>query len=164
MPTPWNAISARQHPPFQPHPSLKTWGPSIPAVQMRPLKTLYTVKRYFFIGMGSLFLVIGIVGIFLPLLPTTPFFILTAICYNKGSKKFHSWLIGHRVFGLLIIDWQKNRVIKNKYKLLATGMMTITTLFVFTNETIPIVGKVSYAILFIVLLAFIWSQKSKPTN
>lgn len=119
-------------------------------------------KTYFYICCGSIFLLIGIIGIFLPLLPTTPFLILTAICFNKGSEKFHSWLINHRVFGPPILDWQKNHVIKIKYKLLATGMLAASSALVFSKESIPLAGKLSYAILLIVLLATIWSRKSRP--
>src|SRR3989344_1853252 len=119
-------------------------------------------KRYFFICCGSIFLLIGIVGIFLPLLPTTPFLILTAMCFNKGSEKFHSWLLGHRLFGPPILDWQKNHVIKIKYKILATTMLAASSALVFTKESIPLAGKISYAILLIVLLAVIWSRKSRP--
>ncbi len=104
---------------------------------------------------------LGLIGIFLPLLPTTPFLILTAICFNKGSEKFHSWLLNHRLLGPPILDWQKNRVIKRKFKVLATVMMLFSSFFIFTNESIPLIGKISYFILAIVLLSFIWSQKSE---
>lgn len=122
------------------------------------------IKRYFFISIGSFFLIIGLIGIFLPLLPTTPFLILTAICFNKGSDKFHSWLINHRLFGPPIQDWQKNHVIKIKYKLMATGMMVISSAYVLPKETIPLIGKASYTVLLIILLIFIWSQKCKSDN
>lgn len=120
-----------------------------------------TIKRYFFIILGGFFLLLGLIGIFLPLLPTTPFLILTAICFNKGSEKFHSWLLNHRLLGPPILDWQKNRVIKRKFKVLATVMMLFSSFFIFTNESIPLIGKISYFILAIVLLSFIWSQKSE---
>lgn len=122
------------------------------------------LKRYFFIVIGLFFLLLGVIGIFLPLLPTTPFLILTAICFNKGSDKFHFWLLNHRIFGPPIIDWQKNHVINRKYKFFATGMLTISSAFIFPKESIPAIGKISYSVLLIILLAFIWSQKSKPTG
>lgn len=121
-------------------------------------------KRYFFIGCGSIFLLIGLIGIFMPLLPTTPFLILTAVCFNKGSEKFHTWLINHRVLGPPILDWQKNRVIKNKYKFFASGMLAISSVFIFSKDSIPLIGKASYAVILFFLLAFIWSQKSKSIN
>lgn len=119
------------------------------------------LKRYFYLTIGSFFLLLGIVGIFLPLLPTTPFLILTAICFNKGSDKFHAWLLNHRVFGPPINDWQKNRLIQTKYKVLATVMMLISSAFIFLSEKIPSAGKVSFAVLVVGVLVFLWSQKSQ---
>ena len=118
------------------------------------------LKEYFFIGLGSLFLLIGVVGIFLPLLPTTPFLILTAYCFNRGSSRFHSWLLAHRIFGPPILDWQQNRVIKSRYKVMATVTMTISSIYIFTNDVIPVIGKGSYAVAVLALMYFLWSQKS----
>lgn len=120
------------------------------------------LTRYFFVGAGVFFLLLGIIGIFVPLLPTTPFLILTAYCFNKGSSKFHSWLIHHRVFGPPITDWQKSRVIKSKYKVLATGMLLLSTSVIVTKENIPFAGKITFGIFVAAALAFIWSQKSRP--
>lgn len=120
------------------------------------------LKRYFFLTIGCFFLLLGIVGIFVPLLPTTPFLILTAICFNKGSAKFHKWLLNHRIFGPPIIDWQKNHVIQRKYKVLATVMMLLSSAFLFSKESIPPAGKISFAVFVVAMLGFLWSQKSKP--
>lgn len=117
--------------------------------------------RYFYLTIGCFFLLLGIIGIFLPLLPTTPFLILTAICFNKGSDKFHVWLLNHRIFGPPILDWQKNRLIQKKYKVMATVMMLISSVFLFSKENIPSAGKFSFGIFVVFLLVFLWSQKSK---
>ncbi|WP_133010431.1 YbaN family protein [Marinomonas flavescens] len=65
-------------------------------------------KRVSFIILGWLSLITGIIGIFLPLLPTTPLVLLAAWCFSKSSVRFHQWLIGHKYFGPIISDWQSS--------------------------------------------------------
>ncbi|MHC5225989.1 YbaN family protein [Ignatzschineria sp. LJL83] len=77
---------------------------------------------------GGIFLMIGIIGIFLPLLPTTPFIILTALCWAKSSNRFHTWLLENRYFGSMIQNWEQNRIIPLKIKWLAIGMMSSSAL------------------------------------
>lgn len=79
--------------------------------------------RAFWVTCGILSLALGIIGIFLPLLPTTPFILLAAACFARGSEKFHNWLITHERFGPLVRDWQAHRSIPLRAKCLALSMM-----------------------------------------
>ena len=74
------------------------------------------VKRYLLISIGFLSLGLGVLGIFLPLLPTTPFLLLAASCFYKSSQRFHSWLLNHRVFGRHIGNYIENRAVDPKTK------------------------------------------------
>ncbi|GAA0829131.1 DUF454 family protein [Marinomonas arenicola] len=65
-------------------------------------------KRIFFIILGWFSLITGIIGIFLPLLPTTPLVLLAAWCFSKSSERFHTWLIEHKYFGPILRDWQSS--------------------------------------------------------
>ena len=76
---------------------------------------------------GSVALALGVAGIFLPVLPTTPFILLAASCYAKGSPRFHGWLLRHRLFGPLVKDWQTHRSIPLRIKWLAIGSMAVST-------------------------------------
>ncbi|RZA08047.1 MAG: DUF454 domain-containing protein, partial [Proteobacteria bacterium] len=67
--------------------------------------------RFLYLTIGWISLALGILGIFLPLLPTTPFVLLAGICFAKGSPRMHAWLINHPRLGPPIKDWQERRVI-----------------------------------------------------
>jgi uncharacterized membrane protein YbaN (DUF454 family) len=74
--------------------------------------------------LGVLFLLIGAVGVVLPLLPTTPFVLAAAACFAKSSPRMHTWLLGSRVFGPVISNWENKKCIPLRAKLLALTMMT----------------------------------------
>ena len=74
---------------------------------------------------GWLALVIGLIGIFLPLLPTTPFVLLAAWCFSRGSPRVERWLLEHPRLGPLVRDWHEHRAVPLPAKQFATVMMTI---------------------------------------
>jgi hypothetical protein len=76
--------------------------------------------------LGGIFFITGLVGIVLPILPTTPFVLLAAACWAKSSDKFHQWLINHKVFGTMVINWEQHRAIPRKAKYLAWLMMALS--------------------------------------
>ena len=81
------------------------------------------LRRYLLITIGSFFLSLGIIGIFLPLLPTTPFFLLAAACYARGSKRFYNWLLTNRWFGNYIKNYRERKGIPLKIKILAISFL-----------------------------------------
>ncbi|WP_424776180.1 YbaN family protein [Neisseria cinerea] len=87
--------------------------------------------RYLLIICGGLSLLLGIIGIFLPLLPTTPLVLRSASCWAKVSPRFHSWLHRHRYFGPMVHNWEKNRAVPRKAKIFAISMMSASCLFMF---------------------------------
>lgn len=100
--------------------------PPDPDQSIRPPESLThreRVIRAFWVTCGAISLVLGIIGIFLPLLPTTPFVLLAAACFARGSEKFHNWLITHERFGPLVRDWQAHHSIPFRAKCLALSMM-----------------------------------------
>ncbi|WP_270049368.1 YbaN family protein [Ignatzschineria rhizosphaerae] len=87
--------------------------------------------------LGGISLFLGILGVFLPLLPTTPFILLTAFCWARSSERFHTWLLENKHFGPMVHNWETNRVIPIKMKWLSTIMMNgaiMTTVFTMPND------------------------------
>jgi uncharacterized membrane protein YbaN (DUF454 family) len=74
---------------------------------------------------GVVALLLGIAGIFLPLLPTTPFVLLAAACFSRGSVRCERWLLQHPRFGPMVRDWRRHRAVPLRAKQLALVMMTI---------------------------------------
>lgn len=84
------------------------------------------VARVLYLAAGSACLVLAIIGIVTPVLPTTPFVLLAAACYARGSERFHRRLLASPRFGPLIIEWEQHHSIPLRVKLTAIAMMATT--------------------------------------
>ena len=73
--------------------------------------------------LGTISLILGVVGIFLPLLPTTPFLLLTAYLYFKVSPKAYKWLIGQKHLGPYIINYREKKIIPFRVKIYTLILM-----------------------------------------
>jgi len=82
--------------------------------------------RWLLMAAGSLCVLLGVIGLFLPLLPTTPFMLLAAACYARGSSRFYGWLTTHPLFGPPILEWRRHRAIPYKAKRAAVLLMALT--------------------------------------
>ena len=79
--------------------------------------------------LGTISLGLGILGIFLPLLPTTPFLLLTAALYFKGSPLLYQWLLNHKYFGTYIRNFLENKAIPLRAKIISLLLMWGTMLY-----------------------------------
>lgn len=86
----------------------------------RPVRALFVV-------VGTISVAFGVVGIVVPLLPTTPFLLLASACYAIGSVRFHDWLVGHRVLGAYIRHWQMHRRVPRR-AIVSTTILALTSL------------------------------------
>ena len=84
--------------------------------------------KAFLIVIGFLAVGLGILGMFLPVLPTTPFLLLAAACFAKSSKRFYHWLLNNKWFGSYIKNYREGKGIPLKIKILSMGFMWITIL------------------------------------
>jgi uncharacterized membrane protein YbaN (DUF454 family) len=73
--------------------------------------------------LGFVFLGLGIIGIVLPLLPTTPFVLLSAACFARSSERWHRWLMANETFGPMIRNWEERRCISRRVKTI--GILTM---------------------------------------
>lgn len=85
------------------------------------MKILYNV-------LGGLFLVLAVIGVFLPLLPTTPFLLLSAALFYKGSDRYYRWLMQHPRFGPYIENYRIYKAIPVKTKIISLSLLWITIL------------------------------------
>lgn len=74
---------------------------------------------------GTVSLALGLIGVLLPGLPTTPFVLLAAACYAKASPRLHRWLLNHRLTGPLLRDWEAHRSLTRRTKTIAVVSMLV---------------------------------------
>jgi len=103
------------------------------------------LKRRLLIVAGTIATAIGIIGIFIPILPTTPFLLLAAACYLRSSQKFYHWLLNNRLFGAYVRNYLQGKGMPRKIKV-------FTILLLWTTITCSIVFAVQSLIIRVVLL------------
>jgi uncharacterized membrane protein YbaN (DUF454 family) len=79
--------------------------------------------------LGIISLTLGIIGIFLPLLPTTPFLLLSAFLFAKSSTRLYNWLMNHKILGKFIRDYRDEKFIPLRIKIISLLMLWGTILF-----------------------------------
>lgn len=82
--------------------------------------------RLLFLVLGGVFVVLGVAGIFLPVLPTTPFMLVAAACFARSSDRFYDWLLTHPLFGKTVREWREHHSIPRKTKWVAIVTMAVT--------------------------------------
>ncbi|MBM3319931.1 MAG: YbaN family protein [Candidatus Eisenbacteria bacterium] len=98
------------------------------------------IERTLLIVCGTLCVAMGVIGMFLPILPTTPFLLLASACYARSSKRFYQWLLTNRCFGEYIRNYREGRGIPLRQKILTLILLWLT---------------IGYALLFVVSFGWI---------
>ncbi|MBL4838928.1 MAG: YbaN family protein [Kordiimonadaceae bacterium] len=117
--------------------------------------------RYIWILFGWTALALGVIGAFLPLLPTVPFLLLAAYCFSKGSDRLHDWLLNHKKFGPPIAEWRKHGAIALRIKLYAMSLISVSLCLSFLYD-VPKAGLVSQVILLSCVSLFILTRPTPP--
>lgn len=117
---------------------------------------------WLFLLAGHLSLALGILGMALPVLPTTPFLLLALCCYSRSSPAFANWLTNHPTLGPPINDWSAGQCIRPKAKVLAILTLWLSLAFPIVFVPQPDVLRIALAVLGLALSAFLLSRPNAP--
>lgn len=118
------------------------------------------VSRIFFLALAVLFLAIGLVGVFVPVLPTVPFMLLAAWAAGRSSPRLQRWIEGHPRFGPPLRAWREHGAVPRRAKWAATVAMLVsgTGLLVFVGN----VWAAATVAIMVVVLAWLWRRPELP--
>ena len=106
------------------------------------------LRKAVLIFAGTVCVALGVLGMFLPLLPTTVFLLMAAYCYSRSSERFHTWLLSNRLFGSYISNYKAGKGISMRQKI-----STITFLWISIGFSIWMIGAKFWVDLLLVLIA-----------
>ncbi|MDP8201761.1 MAG: YbaN family protein [Candidatus Tenebribacter burtonii] len=88
-------------------------------------------RKLLLIIAGILAVTLGTIGVFVPLLPTTPFLLIASYCFVRSSQKLHNWLMNHRLFGKYLQNYIKCRAVTKLTKIISISVLWITIIISF---------------------------------
>jgi uncharacterized membrane protein YbaN (DUF454 family) len=113
------------------------------------------MKKLLLMIAGWLSLLTGLIGIVLPLLPTTPFVLLSAYCFSRSSTRLHRWLTSHPRFGPVILQWQQTRTVNRNIKAKALFLILLSFAITLIVTSLPMLGKAGLVLLALVLMGLV---------
>ncbi len=118
--------------------------------------------RHSYFLLGWLFFSLGIVGVALPVMPTTPFMLLALWAFSRSSQRFHDWLYNHTFFGPPLQQWQQHRVIPFGLKLVAISFMLMSMIYLLFFSPLPNWVTIVTGVVMSATAVFIFSKPSCP--
>jgi uncharacterized membrane protein YbaN (DUF454 family) len=119
--------------------------------------------RWLLAALAVVSLALGVAGIFIPGLPTTVFVLIAAWAASRSSPRLHAWLLGHRVFGPMIVAWNDGGRVSRRAKWSATAAMAVCMLVLFlTAHRVWVAEGVS--LLMLVILLWLWRRPEPPKS
>lgn len=110
---------------------------------------------------GWLSFALGVVGAFVPILPTTPFMILSAYLFSKSSPRFHAWLLSLPIAGPAVTEWNQHRVVRTRAKILCAVMILLSLGFIWWKVDVLREVKLFLTILLLCVCGFVVTRKSR---
>ncbi len=120
--------------------------------------------RYLYIVAGTLSLILGVVGIFIPLLPTTPFLLLAAALYFKSSPRLYDWLLRNRYLGVYIRNFREYKAIPLRAKIVSTALLWATIGYCVLAVVDALWLRLLLAAIAVGVTIHIWSYKTLRKN
>ncbi len=120
------------------------------------------MRKLLYIGVGTFFMVLGIIGIILPLLPTTPMLLLTAYFYSKGSTRFHQWFINTWLYKRYLKNYVETKSMTRKGKIKLMILVDIMLVISFISISYLIVRIVIIILIITKHLYFFTQVKTIP--
>jgi len=123
------------------------------------------IRKAILIFAGTVCVGLGVLGMFLPLMPTTVFLLMAAYCYSRSSERFHTWLMTNRLFGRYISDYKAKRGMSVGHK-----VTTLVTLWVSIGVSIWLLGSAFWPTLILAAIAvaitvhILWIKTASPES
>jgi len=108
--------------------------------EIQKLRNRKTAKQLLFMVFGYSFVGLGLAGVVLPLVPTTPFLLLALACFARSSPALHDWLTSHRVLGKYVRDWERDRSIPLTAKFMSIAMMSASFAWLALGTNAPAIA------------------------
>ena len=118
-------------------------------------------KTIALLATGWFFVAVGAIGVVVPVLPTTPFLLISLWAFSQSSERFHAWLFNHRYFGPPLQAWEKHGVIPLRAKIVALSTMAVSATLVIALTDTPIYGLAGMISLMLIGAGFILTRPSR---
>jgi uncharacterized membrane protein YbaN (DUF454 family) len=128
----------------------------------KPERALPRALRYALLAFAVLCLALGVIGIFVPGLPTTVFILLAGWAAARSSPRFSAWLESHETFGPMLRDWRERGAVSRRAKISATVVMTISSIILFLTTSLAWMAEAITAIMALVLM-WLW-RRPEPSG
>ena len=116
------------------------------------------MRNTLYLIFGWVAVILGLVGVVLPGLPTTPFMLVAAFAFSRGSPRWHKWLINHRIFGGPIRDWQHRGAISRRAKAMAVAAMALVFAISLFVLSLPLWALAAQGLCLLAVAVFILSR------
>lgn len=118
------------------------------------------MRRRLYLAIGLTFVALAFAGVFLPVLPTTPFLILAAACFTRSSPRLESWLLTHPRFGRLLRAWRDRGAIPLRAKLMSLAGVSLGLLFFWFGSGPGLLTTAGVAVLALAGLVYVFTRPS----